>query len=81
MLIDINRNDPLQSRRKRVRTKTSRFEFDSLDNDEQRMIQQAIRNSKKEFKRVEHAELIIPECPTYYPTIEEFKNPFEYISK
>jgi jmjN domain len=71
----------MQSRKKRVRTKTSRFEFDSLDNDEQRMIQQAIRNSKKEFKRVEHAELIIPECPTYYPTIEEFKNPFGYISK
>lgn len=81
MLINTTRTDPLQSRRKRVRTKTSRFEFDSLDNDEQRMIQQAIRNSKKEFKRVEHAELIIPECPTYYPTIEEFKNPFEYISK
>lgn len=71
----------IQSRKKRVRTKTARFEFDSMDNDEQRMIQQAIRNSKKEFKRVEHAELIIPEAPTYYPTVEEFKNPFEYISK
>ena len=52
-----------------------------MDNDEQRMIQQAIRNSKKEFKRVEHAALVIPECPTYYPTVEEFKDPFQYIGR
>ena len=72
---------PWQSRRKRVRTKTSRFEFDSLDNDEQRMVQQAIRNSKKDFERLEHTELSIPECPTYYPSVDEFKDPFAYITK
>lgn len=45
------------------------------------MIQQAIKNSKKEFKRVDHGALVIPDAPTYYPTIEEFKDPFQYISK
>lgn len=63
---------------RRVRRKTTRFEFDSLDNDEQRLIQQALQNSKRETRR---AELTVPEAPTYYPTIEEFKNPLEYIMK
>ena len=65
-----------QSRRQRRRT--SRFEFDGLDNEEQKLIQQAIKNSKKDTKRV---ELEIPMAPTFYPTVEEFRNPYVYISK
>lgn len=66
---------------KRVRKKSISSSFESLDNNEQRMIQQAIRNSKIEFKRIEHAQVSIPDAPTYHPTVEEFKNPLEYISK
>jgi hypothetical protein len=60
------------------RTKTARFEFDELDNEEQKMIQQAIKNSKRDSKRVERT---VPEAPVFHPTIEEFKDPFAYINK
>lgn len=40
------------------------------------MIDQAIKNSHLDRKRVEYE---IPEAPTYFPTIEEFKNPLAYI--
>ena len=42
-----------ESRSRRRRKKTSRFEFDELDNIEQRLIQQAIRNSNVEINRNE----------------------------
>ena len=63
---------------KRCRKKTSRFEFDELDNEEQRMIQLAVRNSMKETKR---ATKTVPEAPTFRPTREEFKDPLQYIQK
>ena len=49
-----------------------------MDNEEQKLIQQAIKNSKKDTRRVERE---IPMAPTYYPTVEEFRNPYAYISK
>jgi hypothetical protein len=63
---------------RRVRRKTSRFEFDALDNEEQKLIQQALRNSKRETKRV---DVTVPEAPIYHPTAEEFKRPLDYIMK
>ena len=63
---------------RRTRRRTSRFEFDGLDNDEQKLLQQAIKNSKKETKREER---IIPMAPTYYPSTEEWRDPFLYIAK
>lgn len=63
---------------RRRRTKTSRFEFDFLDNEEQRLLQQALKVSKKETKRV---ELEIPDAPVYYPTKDEFMDPLTYIQK
>ena len=63
---------------RRTRRRTSRFEFDGLDNEEQKLLQQAIKNSKKETKRV---ECTIPMAPTYYPSAEEWRDPFQYIAK
>eukprot|EP01041_Mallomonas_annulata_P010702 gene10702-22343_t len=64
--------------RKRRRTKPIRFEFDSLENDEQRLLQQALQNSRKDMKR---EQISIPEAPVFYPTLEEFKDPMQYIQK
>jgi hypothetical protein len=63
---------------RRRRTKTSRFEFDFLDNEEQRLLQQALKVSKKETKRV---EMEIPDALVFYPTAEEFMDPLIYIQK
>lgn len=71
-------DDEGNGERKRRRIKTSRYEFDVLDNEEHRMIQQALENSKSEYKRV---DIVVPEAPTFYPTIEEFKDPLAYIDK
>ena len=49
-----------------------------LDNDEQRLLQQAIKNSLVDRKRV---DVDVPEAPTYYPTLEEWTDPYQYIHK
>ena len=69
-------DNPFGERNKRRRKATNRFEFDSMENEEQRLVQQAIKNStidsvKREFE--------IKEAPVYYPTIEEFRDPLKYI--
>ena len=65
-------------RGKRRRVKTSRYEIDFLENEEQKHIQQAIKNSLIEKKRVD-----IPpsDAPTYYPTVDEFHDVLKYIRK
>ena len=47
-----------------------------MDNEEQRLIQQAIHNSRYEVRRVVHE---MPDAPVKRPTREEFENPLEYI--
>jgi hypothetical protein len=49
-----------------------------LENEEQKLLQQAIKNSKRETKRI---DIPVPDAPTLRPTIEEFKNPLTYINK
>jgi hypothetical protein len=57
--------------------KTKQFDFDEIHNDEQRLIQQVIKNSLVETKRL---EIPIPDAPVFYPTLEEFARPLEYIT-
>lgn len=71
------KNEDTPSRPTRRRLKTSRYEFSFLENEEQRLIQQALKISKKDTKRViiDH-----PEAPVFYPTFEQFQDPIEFIS-
>ena len=61
-------------RRRRVKTKT--YDFEEEDNEEKRLLQLALKNSQLETTRVKHT---LPPAPTFYPTVEEFKNPLAYI--
>eukprot|EP00605_Chrysophyceae_sp_TOSAG23-4_P000250 GSChrysophyteH1.ASY1.ANO1.287.1 assembled CDS len=62
--------EPAPKRRRRQKTNT--FDFEEVGNEEKRLIQQAMDNSKRDTKR---EALEIPQAPVYYPTVEEFKNP------
>ena len=67
-----------QENQKRKRIKTNRYDFDPLDNKEERLLQQALANSRKDI-RVE--QIPVPDGPVYHPTVEEFKDPLKYIQK
>jgi len=68
----------LFQRGKRRRVKTKTFDFEEVDNEEKRLLQLAMKNSQLETTRAKHT---IPTAFTYYPTVEEFKNPIAYIAK
>lgn len=63
---------------KRRRVKTNRFDFDDVTNEEQRLLQQAIANSKLDMQSV---SVEVPPAAVLHPTIEEFKDPLSYINK
>lgn len=48
---------------------------------EERLLQQAIENSKVDFGRFDISESV-PHAPTFFPTVDEFEgNPLHYINK
>jgi len=49
-----------------------------VQNEEQELLQLALKNSLLETSRVQHD---IPAAPVFYPTVDEFKNPLAYIEK
>ncbi len=67
-------DEPVPKRRRR--TKVNFLDSEEVGNEEKRMIQQALENSRVETKR---ENLALPQAPVYYPTVEEFKNPLGYI--
>jgi len=49
-----------------------------IENYEQKLLQQALENSKRDFKR---EEVKVPFAPEYHPSATEFKNPIAYIAR
>lgn len=65
-------------RPKRRRMKVSRLMDEDLIDEETRQLQLALRNSRKETHKTTTP---VPEAPTYYPSVEEFQNPLEYVTR
>jgi len=66
----------VSGKRRRTASRMNRFDFDELGNKEQELLQKALKNSRRETKRV---EVEIPMAPTFHPTVEEFRDPLTYI--
>lgn len=65
------------TRRRRKPTDT----YYSSTNEEERLFQQAIKNSRIDAQRPT-TDFTVPLAPTFFPTVEEFKgNPIHYINK
>jgi histone demethylase JARID1 len=75
---DSNLDASSNGRSKRRRIKPARFDFNFLDNEEQRFLQQALKISKMDKER---KEIPIPEAPVFYPTEEEFLDCVGYVRK
>jgi hypothetical protein len=65
-------------RPKRRRMKVSRLMDEDLLDEETRQLQLALRNSRQEIQKT---TVPVPDAPTYRPTLEEFKDPLEYITR
>ena len=64
---------------KRVRVPTQTYAADQLAREEEKLLAQAIANSKKDVQAREPLTTI-PFGPVFYPTVEEFSgDPLEYL--
>lgn len=76
--IKSNQEEEERNVKRRVQKRYSGRKYgDILDNAEQKLIMQAIENSKRETRREEYD---VPDAPTYYPTVDEFRDPLKYIT-
>jgi hypothetical protein len=56
--------------------------FHNPTSSEERLLHQAIQNSKIDRSRPKDGKLNVPWAPTFYPTIEEMQgNPLHYVEK
>lgn len=79
--IDTFEPSPIKRRRRKPPSHSYYEGPDSME--EERLLQQAIQNSKVDTARPVNGVLeYIPQGPTFFPTVEEFEgNPLHYISK
>lgn len=76
------KDNGFSQRPKRVVSPTKSRGFDNLmSTEEQRMIKLALKNSIIEAKQCSANLDDIEEMKTFHPTLEEFKNPIEYVEK
>jgi hypothetical protein len=72
-------NTPQADRARRARTQRRLFLVDErYDNEEERLFQQALKNSRTETRRL---RIAIPEAPVFRPTEEEFRDPILYLKQ
>lgn len=62
----------------RRRLKTSRYDFEDANNSEEKLVQQAMKNSRIETCKLEFK---VPSAPTFHPTVAEFADPLKYIKR
>mmetsp|Transcript_5989 Transcript_5989/g.13124 ORF Transcript_5989/g.13124 Transcript_5989/m.13124 type:complete len:103 (-) Transcript_5989:2337-2645(-) len=68
--------------KRRRRKPTHAFYAGPHSNEEERLLQQAIKNSRLDRHRPNDGWLLVPYGPVFYPTVEEFEgNPLHYIDK
>jgi histone demethylase JARID1 len=66
----------------RRRKQTFNFSPSHYSNEEERLLQQAIQNSRSEQQFDSNGKLEIDKGPVFFPTVEEFEgNPLHYINK
>ena len=66
------------SAKTRRRLRVNNRNFDRVSSEEERMIAQALKNSLIDTKKI---DFVPPEAPVYHPSIDEFRDPLEYISR
>ena len=67
-----------RAKRRRRAPVTYEDEDGEMDNEQLKLVQQAIENSHAENAA---ADVQIEQCPVFYPTVTEFQDPIKYISR
>lgn len=67
---------PLEKRARRMTHKPQAYDFAEMENKEQMLLQKALANSRRDTKR---EDVDVPLAPSFYPTVDEFREPLKYI--